>query len=319
MKAKEVKRMANQSIKSRGISLFLGTVLFLFCKSIFKQTETLFKIEALLPVLLISLVFIVLERPLNYGFTAMYVNKRNGEEVRFFDFFKLGFENFVRAWSITLNLIPKYIVPIICIVISSVLIFAPLYKSLDKIKELWDTQSYTSAENMISTTITFEEGIEYVEGDLFPTEIIETQNVSDTYLNVDFILGFVMNVLSVIVIETLTIIISLILYVIAFGLIIILSYKYRYCYTNAIMNTHLTAKEVVEKTGDIMSGNKFKAFTLDFSFILRFIFFGIVNFIVITALSGIPQILNILIQSLVSALCVTKYYMSHVVFFEEKC
>ena len=317
MKAKEIKRMASQSIKSRGASLFVGTVMFLICVTFFKQIEMLLKINSTVLLLLISVIFIVLERPLRYGFTAMYVNKRNGEDVKFFDFFKSGFKNFTRAWSITLRLIPKYIIPIICVLISSILICVPLYKSIDKIKELWNTQPiqdeiiYTSSDIVMTEATVIIDGIEYTERDFAPVEVDK--------FSLDFIIEFVTNIFATILIESVSVIIALILMSVAFIFTIILLYKYRYCYINANINKHLTTKEVVEKTGEIMVGNKFKSFGLDFSFILRFMFFGILSFMCVNTLVFAPQIIKLIIESIISALCVVKYYMSHVVFFEDKC
>jgi uncharacterized membrane protein len=192
----------------------------------------------------------------------------------------------------------------------------PLYKSIDKIKELWNTQPvkdeiiYTSSDIVMTEATVIIDGIEYTESDFAPVEVDK--------FSLDFIIEFVTNIFATILIESVSVIIALILMSVAFIFTIILSYKYRYCYINANMNKHLTTKEVVEKTGEIMVGNKFKSFGLDFSFILRFMFFGILSFMCVNTLVFAPQIIKLIIESIISALCVVKYYMSHVVFFEDK-
>jgi len=102
---------------------------------------------------LISLILLIIELPLSFGLVSAFVklynkyldvavikirsNKRlhvfkfgsgdkvklyNKEDVHAFDFLSLGFSNFGKAWSISLNVLLKLLLPIIMLIISAVLL-----------------------------------------------------------------------------------------------------------------------------------------------------------------------------------------------------
>ena len=71
----------------------------------------------------VSIAVIVINIPIAYGLTMAYLKLYNDEEVGYFDFFTLGFENFSRAWSVAWNIFLKVLVPFILVVVSYVLIF----------------------------------------------------------------------------------------------------------------------------------------------------------------------------------------------------
>lgn len=61
---------------------------------------------------------IIIEIPLTLGLVYSFIKLKRDEKVEAFDFIKLGFENFGRAWKLQLRVVLKMILPIICLVVS---------------------------------------------------------------------------------------------------------------------------------------------------------------------------------------------------------
>lgn len=69
-----------------------------------------------------KIIDIVINVPLSFGILYAFLKLYKDENVGAFDFFKLGFNNFGKSWSITFNIFLKMIVPAIVIIISYILI-----------------------------------------------------------------------------------------------------------------------------------------------------------------------------------------------------
>ena len=69
------------------------------------------------------------------------------------------------------------------------------------------------------------------------------------------------------VVMALAVILSLILVIAAAAVSIVLSYSYRYCFTILAEYPHLKPGEALQMSRNLMKGNKWKLFCLDFSFI----------------------------------------------------
>lgn len=321
MKAKVIKRIAKQSLMPKGLEVFIGTFIFLFFSSLLLELKIFCPDIPGIVLLILFVAFGIIYVPLDYGLTAMYIKRRNSEDVRFFDFIKLGLKEFKRAWVIVFRIIPKFIIPIICVLVSILMVGLPIYSSMDELKELWNSQPavgevvYIPPEDMTGLTITVN-GVTYTEDGATTPEMQEKETPKD--IEPAFLINFLSNALGVIAISVINIILSMVLCFIAWIISIPLTYKYRYCYVTAITTPVLTSKEVVEKTGEAMKGNKFKSFGLDFSFLLRFLFYSIISALCVSKISDAPEIVKLLVSTLFSTLCLTKYYMSHIVFFEEK-
>lgn len=82
----------------------------------------------------LQLITFVIEIPLVFGLIISLVKLYNNEDVKAFDLFTLGFNNFGKSWSITFKIILKMIIPVILLIISYVLIgfgtFATIGSSL---------------------------------------------------------------------------------------------------------------------------------------------------------------------------------------------
>jgi len=82
-------------------------------------------IEGLLPDFLeaiVSLAVFVIEVPLAFGYIFALYKLFNNEDVKVFDFFSLGFNNFKKAWGVALRIVQKIIVPFILLIVSVLLL-----------------------------------------------------------------------------------------------------------------------------------------------------------------------------------------------------
>lgn len=79
----------------------------------------------------VSILAFLIEVPLGFGLTVCSVKLFNGEDVKWFDFFSFGFDNFGKSWGITLRTALKLLLPFILLVVSIVLIVAGSYFSVD--------------------------------------------------------------------------------------------------------------------------------------------------------------------------------------------
>lgn len=150
-----------------------------------------------------SIINLIFTPVLAFGFTKMFVDLKNGEEVGFFDFLTNGFKVFGKVWGVTVRVALKMLPPIILIIIAALFIAFSASGSL------------------------------------------ETMGIS-------FIIALILIIASAI-------------------WAVILSYKYMYATMELAYNPEKSPKEVVNKSGEYMNGNKGKAFWLDLSFIGWFI------------------------------------------------
>lgn len=71
---------------------------------------------------LISIVTLIIEIPLGFGFIFAFFKLFNDEDVKAFDFLSLGFNNFKKSWVIFFQILLKMIIPVILIIVSYVMI-----------------------------------------------------------------------------------------------------------------------------------------------------------------------------------------------------
>lgn len=77
-----------------------------------------------LPNMIVIILELLIEVPLNLGLATCFVKLFNDENVNAFDFFSHGFNNFGKSWGIALRTLLKLILPIILFIVSFVLIIA---------------------------------------------------------------------------------------------------------------------------------------------------------------------------------------------------
>lgn len=70
----------------------------------------------------LQLITFVIEVPLVFGLIISLIKLYNNEDVKAFDVFTLGFNNFGKSWSITFKIFLKMLVPVILLIVSYFLI-----------------------------------------------------------------------------------------------------------------------------------------------------------------------------------------------------
>lgn len=158
---------------------------------------------------IISIIVLIIEIPLGFGFITSLLKIYNNEDVGTFDFFGLGFSNFAKSWKISLHILLKMIVPVILIIVSYVLI---AFAAVGTIGVAFYSSSISSGFRFLA------------------------------------IIGFILLIVSMIWAIT-------------------KSYYYQLAYLVAIEDSNLAAKEAVEKSVELMTGNRSKLFCLQLSFI----------------------------------------------------
>lgn len=158
---------------------------------------------------IISIATAVVEVPLAFGLIIALFKVFNAENVKAFDFFSLGFNNFAKSWKISFSIFLKMIVPVILIIVSIILMSFGIVSG--------------TASTLLSNSSS---------GGLFFFALI-----------------------------------GLILYVVSLVWAIMLSYYYSLAYVIAVDRPELGAKQAVEESRKLMTGNRGKLFGLQFSFI----------------------------------------------------
>lgn len=68
--------------------------------------------------MIISIAVVVIELPLQFGLIYAFFKLFYGENVKAFDFLKLGFGNFAKSWKISFSILGKVIVPVILMIVA---------------------------------------------------------------------------------------------------------------------------------------------------------------------------------------------------------
>lgn len=189
---------------------------------IFATFNSIARIDSVL-----SIIITIIGVPLSFGLTFSLFKFFNAEDVKIFDFLKLGFNNFKRSWGITFQIIKKMILPLTLLLVSFIL-FVYAFSSF-----FW---SFT-----VSMITLFWAPFSYIRSIL---PILMPFEVSLYVMPLSFI-AFIISM-----IWTIT-----------------KSFYYKLAYLIAVDNPDMTSKNAVLKSEELMTGNRSKLFWLQLSFI----------------------------------------------------
>lgn len=122
MKASEIKKEAREGLKGKwkkAIFIVLGFEIISFLITMiqsFVPSETIVSI--------IDLAYFILSIPLSFGLIISFMKLLRGEEVFAFSFLMEGLSRFKKAWGITLYVLLKLWLPLICLIICSFFILS---------------------------------------------------------------------------------------------------------------------------------------------------------------------------------------------------
>lgn len=75
----------------------------------------------------VSILTFLIEIPLIFGLVVCFVKIFNGEDIKWYDFFSFGFDNFGKSWGIALRTALKLLLPIILFIISIAMISGGIF------------------------------------------------------------------------------------------------------------------------------------------------------------------------------------------------
>lgn len=208
---------------------------------------------------IISIIEVVIQVPLSFGLIYSFIKLKRNEEVNYFDFIKIGVDNFKKSWALCLRTLLKMILPIICVIVALIL------------------------------------------------------------FSVMFAVGGVAGLVSGAGQQSLGIIVlGIIIYVAALSYAVIIGLKYALVTYISYDNTDMLAKDVVEKSAELMKGHRGDLFVL----ILSFLGWAILCYIPLTLAYAntlvTPLAVIFAIGAAVAIVCLSAYiHMAKVCFYED--
>lgn len=251
--ATETRKRARESLKGKWGKAALITLCFALVEWLIGFVVGLAENEDALSFIL-SIANVIITVPITFGIWYSFMKLKRDEDVGVFDFLKLGFSNFKRSWKISLNILRKLILPIICTFVASIILIIGCIAT--------GVSIFNSATNVVNNNYSnYNNYYNYdidddIDDDI--SSILAKNNISsDTNFSLGALGGFG---IAFIVIGFVALMIS---YVYTF----IKSLNYVLANFIAIDNPDLEEKAAVEKSKELMTGNRGNYFVLTLSFI----------------------------------------------------
>ena len=289
LRAKEARQEAREALSGKWKKAFLISLVYMIF------TMLIGLLGALLgPIsFLVSIAEIVILPPLTYGMAYSYYHLKNGEEVSYFDFLKVGFGNFKRSWGIAwrifckcwyLILIPVIFMIVILIIGFSIITATSSTLSEKPMKEQYLKASYSSTpysdyydyyDNYSDYLDDYDYDYNYdynYDKDYNYNKDSKDSSISNSEVlqSIGVILGASAG-LMLLAIGLLAIYILILVIVIRKVLLYALSYYI------AVANEGITPKDAVQESENLMKGNRGRLFCLILSFIGWALLVGIVE------------------------------------------
>ena len=211
MKASEIRRQARETLRGKWGKSVCITLAYIVIVFIILLITELFESGSVIKTI-VQIIQIFINVPLSLGFAYSMIKIKRNEEVRPFDFLKIGFKNFGRAWKLDLRIFLKLIVPIIILIIGLVFIYVALFGATLVVYELSDVElDWNLLSNIFYIGIAI------------------------------YLLGLILSII--------------------FGLL------YSLVFMVAYDNPYMAASVAVNKSAELMRGNRWKFFVLILSFL----------------------------------------------------
>ena len=211
MKASEIRRQAIEALRGKWGKSVCITLAYIVIVFIILLITELFESGSVIKTI-VQIIQIFISVPLSLGFAYSMIKIKRNEEVRPFDFLKIGFKNFGRAWKLDLRIFLKLIVPIIILIIGLVFIYVALFGATLVVYELSDVElDWNLLSNIFYIGIAI------------------------------YLLGLILSII--------------------FGLL------YSLVFMVAYDNPYMAASVAVNKSAELMRGNRWKFFVLILSFL----------------------------------------------------
>lgn len=314
MKAKDFRKEARESLRGKWqIALIISLI----------YTAIIFAINLLSTYVngIFGIAILVITPPLAYGTAYAYFHLKNGENVGYADFLKVGFSNFGKSWKITWEIIKKcwwcillIIIPIIILIVglgsiiynnvsgissypynSSYSYYDYNYDDYDYLDDYYDSSSSYS-----DYTDSYEEYLD---------NYYDRNN--DSYSSRQNVLKLISGMAAGTIIVSVLVMLG---YITIAVLVTIKMMLYVLSYYIAVSNENLTPKEAVLESERLMRGNRGRYFCLVLSFIGWSFLAGLASGIV--SISGITILSSIVAE--VGVILLTPYMtFSIIAFYQE--
>ena len=121
MIATNIRKEARESLKNKWfkaiVMLFIEAVII----GIVVSLEEAIKDNSIIKPIF-AILEIIIQIPLTFGLIYSFIKLKRNEEVSYFDFVKIGFENFSKSWAIFFRTLIKMVLPIVSIIVALILI-----------------------------------------------------------------------------------------------------------------------------------------------------------------------------------------------------
>lgn len=113
--AKTFRRFAREKLAGKWGTAALLMLIYLLC------VMGIYFVSAFIP-FIGGIAYTIIAPVLSFGLLVLWIKLKNGENIKFLDFFTIGFSNFTNIWGVLLRTALKFIVPIIILIVSIVVI-----------------------------------------------------------------------------------------------------------------------------------------------------------------------------------------------------
>ncbi len=203
----DIRKQAREALSSKWKNAVLITLVYFAFDLVLGYINGFVRDIAVLSFVVNIAVFII-SIPIAYGLVISFMKLKRGEEVKCYDFFKLGFSNFARSWKLAGNMLLKLWLPILLYVLAIIVLAFAI--------------SFSAAATLIAQSSSF------------------------------VIIGSIVGIA---------------LWIASFVYLLISTLSYSLTYMIAYDNEAMEAKEVVEESKKLMTGNRGKYVLLQLSFI----------------------------------------------------
>lgn len=121
MVATNIRKEAREALTSKWINGIGIIILEGLITSILSGMINAFNDESIFKIIF-SIIEIIIQVPLTVGIIFSFIKLKRNEEVKCYDFIKIAYENFARAWKLYFRVFLKMIIPIICIIAAVMLV-----------------------------------------------------------------------------------------------------------------------------------------------------------------------------------------------------
>lgn len=240
----EIRKQARESLTGKWGKGALITLVYLIISMILSW------ILGLIPVIG-SIILLVLEVPLAYGIIASFMRLKRGEDVSLTNFVTEGMAKFKKSWTVSLYTILKVIVPFIIVIVCYILMFVGVAQNIRNPFGTLVTQ--TSISTRRSNTV-FNSGRDIDISNITGISTGEDNSILDSVGNIKsssvafILIGSIGSIVATIWLYVKSLSYSLSMFILK-------------------DNNELSSKEIVEKSAELMKGNRWKFVWLSITFI----------------------------------------------------